>query len=300
MVSSDLIAAVRAAPERLDALSRIEFADLVAELLRGLGWDIQPIAHNFAGGVTFLGTSEPAPGIESTWVIECFSAAVTEVPAFTLDAIARTTRYMPGANALVVTTAALDRDAAQRLQETGNVQIAGRDTLRRWLRAYEPAAPRAEPRPRFLSCFLSYSQHDLDFASELHARLKEAGVRVWFAPEDLLPGDHLYPQVQAAIAGVDKLIVILSDQSIASSWVRSELRNAYKREVAENQRVLLPVRVVAFETLRPWEWFDADFGRDLAAAVRDYYIPDFSGWRDPDVFRRGFEQLLRALRAGDV
>jgi len=229
--------------------------------------------------------------------LECFAHGAGEITTFTFDALARATTFMPGANALLVSIGRINRDATQYVQDTTNVQIVGPDILHQWLQAYTPAP--SPGRPQFLSCFISYSQHDLDFASELYARLRTSGVRVWFAPEDLLPGDQVYPQIQAAIAGVDKLIVILSDQSIGSSWVRAELRNAYQREVLENQRVLLPIRLVAFEKLRPWEWFEADFARDLASAVRDYYIPDFSGWRDPNVFQRGLEQLLRALRRGD-
>ena len=289
-----VIREMRSNRDLIETLSRADFANVIAELLQSFGWDIQPIAHNFAGGVTFLGTSHPILGVESTWIIECFAPDAGEITPFTFEALARATTFMPGANALLITLAEVNRDATQSLQDTTNVQVVGRSTLDRWIEAYEPK-PVPSP-PKFRSCFISYSQHDLDFASELYARLRQSGVRVWFAPEDLLPGDHVYPQVRAAIAGVDKLIIVLSEQSIESSWVRAELRNAHQREVAEKQRLLLPIRLVGLDKLRYWEWFETDLGRDLASAVRDYYIPDFSGWRDPSTFARGFDQLLRALR----
>ena len=43
--------------------------------------------------------------------------------------------------------------------------------------------------------------------------------------------------------------------------------------------------------------FDADSGKDLAAEVREYYIPDFSNWKDHDSFESEFDKLLRDLRA---
>jgi len=36
-----------------------------------------------------------------------------------------------------------------------------------------------------LFCFISYSTKDDEFARRLHSRMREANMRVWFAPEDL-------------------------------------------------------------------------------------------------------------------
>ncbi len=38
------------------------------------------------------------------------------------------------------------------------------------------------------------------------------------------------------------------------------------------------------ETLRDWECFDADSGKDLAVELREYFIPDFSHWKEHDPF----------------
>jgi len=57
-----------------------------------------------------------------------------------------------------------------------------------------------------------------------------------------------------------------------------------------------PVRLVEFHTLQNWECFDADTGKDSAQEIREYYVPDFSGWKDQDSFQIEFEKLLRDLR----
>ena len=51
--------------------------------------------------------------------------------------------------------------------------------------------------------------------------------------------------------------------------------------------------------LRGWECFDADSGKDLAVELREYFIPDFSHWKDHAPFETAFARLLNDLRAED-
>jgi hypothetical protein len=77
----------------------------------------------------------------------------------------------------------------------------------------------------------------------------------------------------------------------------TELRKARKAERQSGKRKLFPVRLVDFETLRDWECFDADGGKDLAVELREYFIPDFSNWKSHDAFESAFVRLLKDLRA---
>jgi hypothetical protein len=60
---------------------------------------------------------------------------------------------------------------------------------------------------------------------------------------------------------------------------------------------LFPVGLVGFETLREWECFDADTGKDSAREVREYFIPDFSDWKNHEKYQSAFERLLKDLKA---
>ena len=82
-----------------------------------------------------------------------------------------------------------------------------------------------------------------------------------------------------------------------SGWVITEIKRAKKVEREENRRKLFPIRLIDFDMIENWECFDADSGKDLAAEVREYYIPGFSNWKDRDSFEREFAKLLGALRA---
>jgi hypothetical protein len=149
----------------------------------------------------------------------------------------------------------------------------------------------------FYSCFISYSTMDQAFAERLHADLQSKGVRCWFAPHDLQGGKKLHEQIDAAIRVYDRLLLILSEASMNSEWVKTEIAKARKRELREHRRMLFPVGLVPFEALDDWECFDTDTGKDSAREIREYFIPDFSDWKNHDNYQHAFERLLKHLKA---
>jgi uncharacterized protein YjbI with pentapeptide repeats len=150
---------------------------------------------------------------------------------------------------------------------------------------------------QFYSSFISYASKNEEFARRLYSRMRDEKLRVWFAPEDVKGGEKLYEQIERAIQIHDWLLIVLSDNSLRSRWVMTEIRRARKVELREGRRKLFPIRLVDFDALQSWECFDADTGEDLAVEVRQYFIPDFSNWKDHDAFERSFDRLLRDLRA---
>jgi TIR domain len=82
----------------------------------------------------------------------------------------------------------------------------------------------------FYSCFISYSTKDQDFADHLYADLQAAGARCWFAPHDIQGGRKIHEQIDEAIRLHDKLLLILSNASMSSNWVKTEIANARDRE----------------------------------------------------------------------
>ena len=148
------------------------------------------------------------------------------------------------------------------------------------------------------SCFISYSTKDQEFAERLHTDLQNKNVRCWFAPHDVQGGRKLHEQIDEAIRVHEKVLLILSEHSMNSEWVKTEIAKARKREMRERKPVLFPVRLVPFEAIRDWECFDADTGKDSAREIREYFIPDFSEWKEHDKYKKAFERLLGDLKAG--
>jgi TIR domain len=147
----------------------------------------------------------------------------------------------------------------------------------------------------YYSCFISFSTKDEEFAQRLYEDLQDNGVECWFSPHSMRGGEKIHEQIDAGIRKYDRLLLILSDNSIQSPWVKTEIMKARKRELLEKGRVLFPLRLVDFERLLAWECFDADTGTDHAAEIRAYFIPNFSNWKQPDAYNKEFGKLLRNL-----
>jgi uncharacterized protein YjbI with pentapeptide repeats len=154
---------------------------------------------------------------------------------------------------------------------------------------------------KFYSCFISYSTKDQSFADRLYADLQARGVRCWFAPHDVMGGRKIHEQIDDAIRLHDKLLLILSQHSMASDWMRTEIAEARKKEAIERKPLLFPITIAPFDEVQKWQLFDAERGKDAAREIREYYIPDFSGWeRDKEAYYKAFSRLIANLMLDDA
>jgi hypothetical protein len=86
---------------------------------------------------------------------------------------------------------------------------------------------------------------------------------------------------------------------MGSDWVKSEISRAREAERVEQRRKLFPIRLVGYEDLHDWHCVDAASGEDLGREIREYFIPDFSNWKDHDSFEAAFARLLNDLKAAE-
>lgn len=153
----------------------------------------------------------------------------------------------------------------------------------------EYAASLANKSIEFYSAFISYSSKDEDLAKRLYADLQAKGVRCWFAPEDLKIGEKFRTRIDEAIRLHDKLLLILSENSLKSDWVEAEVESALERERKEKRVVLFPVRL---------DSAIMDFSDGWPAHIgRTRHIGDFTGWKNHDSYQQAFDRLLRDLKA---
>jgi len=80
--------------------------------------------------------------------------------------------------------------------------------------------------------------------------------------------------------------------------VKTEIASARVKEAHEKRQMLFPISLVPFDRTKSWKLPDADAGDDSAREVREYFVPDFSAWKDNDVYAKAFERLLHDLKAG--
>lgn len=142
---------------------------------------------------------------------------------------------------------------------------------------------------RYYSCFISHSSKDSDFAERLHAGLQRKGVHVWYAPKDLNVADKFRTRIDEAIKVHDKLLIVLSKNSINSPWVEKEVEAAFEKESREKRIVLFPIRLdnKVMETNQAW----------AADIRRTRHIGDFTGWKNHKTqYAAEFNKLLQALK----
>ena len=111
-------------------------------------------------------------------------------------------------------------------------------------------------------------------------------MRRWFSPHDIPIGGRILGEIDAAIRLRDKVLLILSEQSIESEWVEGEVTKAFEEERKRGQIVLFPVRLdeAVMNTNEAW-----------AAKLRARNIGDFRNWKDHDAYKQSFERVLRDL-----
>lgn len=144
----------------------------------------------------------------------------------------------------------------------------------------------------FYSCFISYSSKDTSFATELHNQLRIQGVRCWKDSEDLKIGDRFQEEIEKAIRLHDKLLLILSNNSVSSTWVEREVQAAFEKERKHGSIVLFPVRLddAVMDASQAW----------AADIRRTRHIGDFRRWKDHDSFRTSLDRLLRDLKSAET
>lgn len=90
--------------------------------------------------------------------------------------------------------------------------------------------------------FISYSHADSQFVDNLAKRLKATGVDVWIDKWMIKVGDSITGKINEGIGASDYLVIVLSQSSVNSKWVREELNTALVRNVeVEKRAFILPV-----------------------------------------------------------
>lgn len=91
------------------------------------------------------------------------------------------------------------------------------------------------------SIFISHTWKDKPFARRLASDLVQLGARVWIDEAEIKLGDSLIEKIRTGIDDVDYLAVVLSPDSVASSWVQREVDIAMTQEIEGKQVKVLPL-----------------------------------------------------------
>ena len=75
-----------------------------------------------------------------------------------------------------------------------------------------------------MKVFISHAHSDEQLAQKVAAILQEAGLEVWDAKREIMPGDNWAQQVSNALQESEAMVVLLTPDAVRSEWVRWEMR----------------------------------------------------------------------------
>jgi hypothetical protein len=142
------------------------------------------------------------------------------------------------------------------------------------------------PPPERYSCFISFSSADEPLARKLVVHLREHGVRCWFAPDDLRIGESIRRSISKAIREHDRMLVLMSKNSVRSKWVESEVEIGFAEERRRGTDVLFPVRLDDEISTNEDGW---------ASDVQLKKVGDLTDWADDARYEAGFARILADL-----
>jgi hypothetical protein len=90
--------------------------------------------------------------------------------------------------------------------------------------------------------FISHSSADKDSVEVLAQALAQNGVDPWYAGWEIGPGDSIVQKINEGLEGCDAFIIVVSENSVRSKWVREELNSAVVERI-EREAEIIPVRL---------------------------------------------------------
>ena len=74
--------------------------------------------------------------------------------------------------------------------------------------------------------FISYTRRDSGTAERLVDALRSVGLSVWLGRESLAAGTLIIEEVSKAVQSADAVLVLVTEDSLASAWVQREIEFA--------------------------------------------------------------------------
>ena len=128
--------------------------------------------------------------------------------------------------------------------------------------------------------FISHSSNDKPFVRKLAADLVASGVKIWIDEQNILVGDSIPEKIAQGLAESDFFLIVVSQNSANSEWVKKELSGAIVQEIERRKVTVLPIRPDT---------------APMPATIKDRSYADFS-----HSYEDGLEKLLRSIKSREV
>lgn len=145
------------------------------------------------------------------------------------------------------------------------------------------------------SAFISYSHVDNTIARELYDHLfHRQKVPIWLDEHEIEAGDLIMKSVDRAIRRMDKVVLLCSEASLNSWWVREEIERWTNRERELSRKEGQAASMVIPVDLDGYLW---ECDHEYALTITKAKVVDAKGWEDDTELQASVSsQLHRALK----
>jgi hypothetical protein len=91
--------------------------------------------------------------------------------------------------------------------------------------------------------FISHSSKDKDFVDKLIAELEHLKLDFWYDKWEIKTGDSILDKLSDGLSKADGVLIVLSENSIKSNWVKEELKIALNKRISNEKIKILPIRI---------------------------------------------------------
>lgn len=89
--------------------------------------------------------------------------------------------------------------------------------------------------------FISHNFNQKDWVQKFVEILKILGIQTFFDPEDMEFGENTFTGVMSGLEYSDKLVFIISPESVNSEWVACECLVMLNRDPSGKRKIIIPV-----------------------------------------------------------
>jgi hypothetical protein len=129
--------------------------------------------------------------------------------------------------------------------------------------------------------FISYSYADKEFVEWLKNELENLDFEIWYDQEEIQVGDSIIDRINTGIHSSDAFIIVLSDSSKNSDWVKYEFNSAVLLSAIKKGIKVLPIKID-----------DSEIPADLSG----YLYADFSKNKEQglQIIKKSLGQITKA------
>jgi len=149
----------------------------------------------------------------------------------------------------------------------------------------------------FTTCYINYSSADLEFVKKMQLDLQQEGVRTWLVPDDMNIGDPEQPRMDRGIQPSDKVLLVLSKDSVNSDWIELEVNQTLEQErrIYEDLgdddvpiQILFPIMIDNSISEAKQFW-----AKNIS---KQRHIENFAEWQNKTSYKSAFDRLLIELQ----